>query len=136
MPQYLALEELYFTIQIQQQLVLIKRGKTERPPFIGIAHEFGHALMSKRETSNGNSFRPNDPVIEFRTITNDDFNAMHLENQIRSSFGLPLREFYRSDKGNGFMRALNQGTNTSTNGYNYSINNPKQINYNGGFSGS
>ncbi|MCH4831178.1 hypothetical protein E5F92_000200, partial [Flavobacterium columnare] len=63
-------------------------------------------------------------------------NAMHLENQIRSSFGLPLREFYTKDgNGNGFMRALNQGTNTSINGYDYSINNPIQINYNGRFSG-
>ncbi|WP_318546278.1 M91 family zinc metallopeptidase [Flavobacterium columnare] len=113
-----------------------QRGNTERPPFIGLAHEFGHALMSKRGTLNATFFSPNDPIVEFRTITNDDFNAMHLENQIRSSFGLPLREFYTKDgNGNGFMRALNQGTNTSINGYDYSINNPIQINYNGRFSG-
>jgi len=25
---------------------------------------------------------PNDPIIEFRTMTNDRFNAMHLENML------------------------------------------------------
>lgn len=111
-----------------------QRGNNERPAFIGLTHEFGHALMSKRGMDNAIKFSPNNPTIEFRTITNDDFNAMHIENQVRSSFGLPLREFYTSDpNGNGFMRALNG--NTSTNGYNYSINNPIEINYNGTFSG-
>lgn len=93
-------------------------NSTSRPSFIGLAHEVGHAIGSIRGSNDWRSYSPNS--LHLNTITNDDFAAMHFENQIRTAHGLSLREFYTKDSsGNGFMRAIVPSSTIGVNLYNY-----------------
>ncbi len=111
-------------------------GNTTRPGFIGLAHELGHASMSEQGMSDLSPFNANHPDAELARVTNDEFNAAHTENQIRSEYNLPLREWYTKDSGGaGFMRFLVPGTTSNNNGYDYRVRNPTIINYTGKNSG-
>ena len=82
-------------------------GSTSRPSFIGLAHELGHGIKAINGTANYSLYDPNHPDIELRTVTNDEYNAIEIENQVRQEHNIPLRQYYTVDsQGNGFMRAI------------------------------
>jgi hypothetical protein len=112
-------------------------GNTTRPTFLGLTHELGHASMAEQGMSDFSFFAPGHADPNLSRITNDEFNAVHVENQVRSEYGLPLRDFYTQDAtGAGFMRFLVPATSTNAvTGYDYLINNPVQIPYVGPNSG-
>jgi RHS repeat-associated protein len=116
---------------------LNQSGNITRPSFIGLTHEFGHASMAEQGMSDFSFFAPGHADPNLSRITNDEFNAVHVENQVRSEYGLPLRDFYTRDAtGAGFMRFLVPATSTNAvTGYDYLINNPVQIPYVGPNSG-
>src|SRR5690606_16341267 len=72
-------------------------GNTTRPAFLGLAHELGHGSMAERGMSDYSTFAPGHADPALRNIANDEYNAVHVENQIRSEYGIPLREFYTRD---------------------------------------
>jgi RHS repeat-associated protein len=93
-----------------------QNGNTSRPAFIGLTHELGHAESASRGMQDNSFFAPNHPQVEFQRIKNDEYNAAHWENRVRSEHQLPLREFYtRDSNGAGFMRLINAGTTLSIN---------------------
>ncbi|MGC9384656.1 MAG: M91 family zinc metallopeptidase, partial [Kosmotogaceae bacterium] len=112
-------------------------GNTARPTFLGLTHELGHASMAEQGMSDYSLFAPGHADPNLSRVTNDEFNAVHIENQVRSEYNLPLREFYTRDAtGAGFMRFLTPATSTNAvTGYDYILNNPMQINYVGPNSG-
>ena len=112
-------------------------GNTARPNFLGLTHELGHASMAEQGMSDYSLFAPGHADPNLSRVTNDEFNAVHIENQVRSEYNIPLREFYTRDAtGAGFMRFLTPATSTNAvTGYNYILNNPMQINYMGPNSG-
>jgi RHS repeat-associated protein len=112
-------------------------GSTVRPSFIGLTHELGHASMAEQGMSDFSFFAPMHADPNLRRITNDEFNAVHIENQVRSEYGLPLREFYtKNATGAGFMRFLVPATSiNAVTGYDYLLNNPVRIPYVGPNSG-
>jgi hypothetical protein len=112
-------------------------GNTARPSFLGMAHELGHGAMAEQGMSDFSTYAPGNPDPNLSRVTNDEFNAVHTENQIRSEYGLPLRNFYTNDaSGAGFMRFLVPATSTNAaTGYDYLLNNPVQVPYVGPNSG-
>jgi RHS repeat-associated protein len=112
-------------------------GNTARPTFLGLTHELGHASMAEQGMSDYSIFSPGHADPNLSRVTNDEFNAVHIENQVRSEYKLLLREFYTRDAtGAGFMRFLTPATSTNAiTGYDYILNNPMQINYVGPNSG-
>jgi hypothetical protein len=93
-----------------------QNGNTSRPAFIGLAHELGHAESASRGMADRSVHAPNHNEVAFRDIRNDEYNAVHWENRVRSEHQLPLREFYTRDgNGVGFMRFINAGTTISIN---------------------
>ncbi|MGE0930849.1 hypothetical protein [Peijinzhouia sedimentorum] len=103
-------------------------GNISRPSFIGLTHELGHASMAEQGLQDFSFFAPDHPDPNLSRVTNDEFNAGHIENQVRSEYGIPLRQFYTRDaSGAGFMRFLAPSTSiNSQTGYNYSTSNPAQ----------
>jgi RHS repeat-associated protein len=91
-------------------------GNTNRPDFIGLAHELGHAstqIFGGEIFGVGShlKFDPTNADSELRKVTNDEYNAVHSENEIRNEHGVPLREYYQIDSnGKGFMPFLQPGT--------------------------
>ena len=112
-------------------------GNTARPSFIGLTHELGHASMAEQGRQDFSFFAPGHADPNLSRVTNDEFNAAHIENQVRSEYGIPLRQFYTRDaSGAGFMRFLRPATSiNSQTGHNYLISNPVQIRYVGPNSG-
>jgi RHS repeat-associated protein len=87
-------------------------GSTSRPSFVGLSHEMGHAMAAESGTSDFSKPSTTDPA--FQNVTNDEHNAAHFENIIRSGSHLPLREFYGKDSsGNPVLQFLNPGTNVN-----------------------
>ncbi len=112
-------------------------GNTARPSFIGLTHELGHASMAEQGRQDLSFFAPGHADPNLSRVTNDELNAAHIENQVRSEHGIPLRQFYTRDaSGAGFMRFLRPATSiNSQTGHNYLISNPVQIRYVGPNSG-
>ena len=89
------------------------RGTTNRPAFIGLAHEMAHALDDNRGTLNLN-------LIPGQTFTYAEHFATHLENQIRAEHFLPLRTHYGIDAtGKGIYPLINFGKSIHNYGYDY-----------------
>ena len=70
---------------------------TERPAFIGLAHEMGHAYAALKGKADYNYFSPK-AMPPLNRIHRDDYNAMHFENMIRYELGYPLRIAYTYDE--------------------------------------
>ena len=70
---------------------------TERPAFIGLAHEMGHAYAALKGKADYNYFSPK-AMPPLNKIYRDDYNAMHFENMIRYELGYPLRIAYTYDE--------------------------------------
>ena len=66
-----------------------EEGSRERPPFIGLAHELGHAEAIDEGTQ---SFDRGSK--KSGTTPPSEKNSMERENQIREEHGLPLRPSY------------------------------------------
>lgn len=82
-------------------------GSSARPSFIGLTHELGHASMAEQGRQDFSFFAPGHADPNLSRVTNDEFNAAHIENEIRSEYRMLLREFYTCDaSGAGFMRFL------------------------------
>ena len=76
---------------------------TERPAFIGLAHEMGHAYAALKGKADYNYFSPK-AMPPLNRIHRDDYNAMHFENMIRYELGYPLRIAYTyNEKGDLFF---------------------------------
>ena len=90
------------------------RGTTDRPAFIGLAHEMAHALDDNRGTINLNT-------VPGQTFTYAEQFASHLENQIRTEHFLPLRTHQGIDAttGAGIYPLVNSGNSIYYPGYNY-----------------
>ena len=88
-------------------------GSTSRPSFVGLSHEIGHAMSAESGTSDfSKQTSTTDPA--FKNVTNDEHNAVHFENIIRSGSHIPLREIYGRDaSGNPVLQFLNPGTNVN-----------------------
>ncbi len=92
---------------------LNNRGATDRPAFIGLAHEMAHALDDSRGTINLN-------IIPGQTFTFAEQFSTHLENQIRAEHLLPLRTHYGIDAtGAGVYTLINSGNSIHYPDYNY-----------------
>ena len=73
-------------------------GNQYRPPFIGLAHEMGHALDALR----GNLYFNHDKGIyraKHQGVFKSEWQAVYRENMIRKELGLPLRTHYYIDNG-------------------------------------
>jgi len=80
-------------------------GNTNRDPFVGLAHELGHALNANVGMSNferfNSSLGKNNP---FSGTVRDELDAMFFENLVRQDHGIPLRAAYgRNRNGSLFM---------------------------------
>ena len=76
---------------------------TERPAFIGLAHEMGHAYAALKGKADYNYFSPK-AMPPLNRIHRDEYDAMHFENMIRYELGYPLRIAYTyDDKGDLFF---------------------------------
>jgi hypothetical protein len=127
-------------------------GNSTRPSFIGLGHELlGHGLAAKRGMSDYSDLQvgtntDGSPIIR----TRDELFATHMENQLRSEYGLPLRTHYMQ----GGLQLLHQGKSIHhyseiqwTEGYrmpdcfdfplpyNYNLLHPTQVRYSGSNSG-
>ena len=78
-------------------------GNTYREPFVGLAHELGHAINSNVGMTNYTRFNPNHPNPSLSTRTVDEFDAMRYENIIRSEHGIPKRRAFTKYNGKYFM---------------------------------
>ena len=65
-------------------------GSKTRPPFVGLAHEMGHAQESITGTAKPTDYSNNTPG----TTPPCEVNALRTENAARSGHHLPLRPFY------------------------------------------
>ena len=76
---------------------------TERPAFIGLAHEMGYAYAALKGKVDYNYFSPK-AMPPLNRIHRDDYDAMHFENMIRYELEYPLRIAYTyDDKGDLFF---------------------------------
>lgn len=112
-------------------------GNTSRPSFIGLAYEMGHASMAEQGKVNYSAFDSTNANPALSRVTNNEFNAANVENQVRNKYGLPLLDFYTQDASSaGFMRLLIPATSTgAVSGIDYSISNSVQVPYVGPNSG-
>lgn len=72
-------------------------GKSTRPDFVGLGHEFGHQLDIWNKSNNWNNKwydQKDGNGVVVNTVTNSDIVATHYENLIRAEHGLPLRVNY------------------------------------------
>ena len=89
------------------------RGATDRPAFVGLAHEMAHALDDSRGTINLNT-------VPGQTFTYAEQFSTHLENQIRAEHSIPLRTHYGiGATGAGVYPIVNSGNSIHYPGYNY-----------------
>jgi hypothetical protein len=66
-------------------------GGRQRPAFVGLAHELGHA----QDLDNG-KFVPSDNLIRLPGMPTPawEVNSMKVENEVRQEHALPLRPYY------------------------------------------
>ncbi|MFC0262377.1 M91 family zinc metallopeptidase [Fontibacter flavus] len=57
-------------------------GNTARPSFIGLTHELGHASMAEQGRKDFLFFAPGHADPNLSRVTNDEFNAVHIENHL------------------------------------------------------
>ncbi len=93
-----------------------EKGSTNRPAYIGLAHELGHSL----DNLDGNMDRTVIGTIEGRSIFAMEYFAMHWENRIRGENGILLRSYYSVNERNTKI-----GLNLNADGT--SLNYTKQI---------
>lgn len=89
------------------------------PGFVPLAHEFAH-VQDFLTNGSGNFLARNgwySSAIDGRVVGRTEMFATDVENRLRASLGLPLREFYSADKATGLFegRILNAGTRTNAN---------------------
>lgn len=95
-----------------------EKGSTNRPTFIGLAHELAHQQRIWNNTVNNNAWVTQDDngnAIN-PAIPNDDIAATHVENKIRAENQIPLRTHYSVDVGGNVVnttRILKRGTRAS-----------------------
>jgi len=70
-------------------------GSEVREPFIGLAHELGHAEAIDEGTQSPPIFKQEEPG----TTPPSETNSVRRENEIRSEHGFPLRPSYYSSEG-------------------------------------
>lgn len=89
------------------------------PGFVALAHEFGHVqdYLTNGSTNFLRSNRWYTSAIDGRDVARSEMFATDVENRLRASLGLPLREFYSADRAKGLFegRILNAGTRTNAN---------------------
>ncbi|MBP5227790.1 MAG: hypothetical protein J6336_10445 [Kiritimatiellae bacterium] len=68
-------------------------NNTSHPPYIGLAHELGHAAEIMANTIVGNILGPFDTIPSPNPL---ETRAMRFENSVRSAAGVPLRKSYYS----------------------------------------
>ncbi|WP_157304024.1 DUF6443 domain-containing protein [Chitinophaga tropicalis] len=116
-----------------------EKGNTNRPAFIGLAHEMAHVRDVWNNTINRNTWKTvTDPNGAPEAIPNAELYSTHIENLIRAENNVPLRAFYGVDaNGNGdsSTRLLKAGTRQSlyydaAGNTNYKMLSKKQIPYN------
>lgn len=89
---------------------LDETGGRNRPAYIGLAHELAHALDWDDGSIDAGTWIT---YSDGRTSTNAEKYASHVENQIRAENKIPLRAYYRIDKGKGVGRLIIPGTRMS-----------------------
>lgn len=76
---------------------------TSIPGFVALAHEFGHVqdwvTNGRTNFTAGTGWYTS--AIDGRIIARSEIFATDLENRLRASLGLPLREFYSADRSKG-----------------------------------
>ncbi|MCX2576380.1 RHS repeat-associated core domain-containing protein [Pedobacter sandarakinus] len=104
-----------------------QNGNTERPSFIGLAHELAHAADALDGTRVDYSAWYT-PEGASRPVFNAEKYSTHIENLIRAENGLPLRSFYGYSLDGSLKvpheagQIIKAGTTTNVNnGYNYQI---------------
>lgn len=89
------------------------------PGFVALAHEFAHVQdwMTNGRTNFTAGTGWYTSAIDGRVVARSEMFATDMENRLRASLGLPLREFYSADKATGLFegRILNAGTRTNAN---------------------
>jgi RHS repeat-associated protein len=92
-----------------------QKGSTQRPTFIGLAHELAHQQRIWDGSVNYNPWVTQDdngnPITP--AIPNDDIAATHVENKIRAENSIPLRVYYAVDilgRAVNTTRILKRGT--------------------------
>ena len=89
------------------------------PGFVALAHEFGHVqdYLTNGATNflRGNAWYQS--AIDGRDVARSEMFATDVENRLRASLGLPLREFYSADRSKGITEGqiLLPGTRTNAN---------------------
>jgi RHS repeat-associated protein len=93
---------------------------TKIPGFVALAHEFAH--VQDYLTNGSTNFLASNgwytsSIIPGRVVGRTEIFATDVENRLRASLGLPLREFYGADRATGTYegRILNAGTRTNAN---------------------
>lgn len=84
------------------------QGGSTRPSFIGLGHEMGHIQDVWNKTF--------DSSIWSGSVTNAEKYATHIENQLRSEHGIPLRAYYGKTiigAGDPATQILSTGTRAS-----------------------
>ncbi|MEZ2442371.1 M91 family zinc metallopeptidase [Chitinophaga sp. RCC_12] len=94
-----------------------ENGSTQRPPFIGLAHEMAHVKDVWDGTINRKIWQivssPDGKSVE---ISNSEKYSTHIENQIRAENKISLRAYYSVDEngnGNHNTRLIKAGTRQS-----------------------
>jgi len=95
---------------------LDETGGTNRPAYIGLAHELAHALDWDDGSVDAGTWIT---YSDGSTSPNAEKYASHIENQIRAENKIPLRAYYGIDGGKGKGRLIIPGTRMSAN---YSMN--------------
>lgn len=67
-----------------------ENGGTERPPFVGLAHELGHA----KAAASGTHSKDDRGTGKQNSTPPSERSAMSAENAVRREHGLPIRPFY------------------------------------------
>ena len=116
-----------------------EKGNTNRPAFIGLAHEMAHVRDLWNNTMNRNTWKTiTDPNGAAQAIPNAELYSTHIENLIRAENNVPLRAFYGVDasgSGEPSTRLIKAGSRQSlyydaTGNTNYGTLNKKQIPFN------
>jgi hypothetical protein len=92
---------------------------TKIPGYVVLAHEFAHVQdwMTNGRTNFVSSTGWYTSAIDGRIVARSEIFATDLENRLRASLGLPLREWYGADRSKGITEGqiLLPGTRTNAN---------------------
>ena len=80
-------------------------GSRTRPPYVGLAHELGHALSGILGVKNN-------AMISYgsESFKKDEHFASHIENIVRAQKNEPLRKYYARTRNNQGVHKLIDGT--------------------------